>query len=137
MDESPINMSNEPIDMPKITFQYGVFMILLGVIFYVVTDFASKTAMLPSLVGGIFLIGNKIAENEKWKMHVMHLLVLLALVAVIMGLYDNTGLNTIKGEDGEVELKNIERMMMSVASAVYMYFCIQSFKQARLASKED
>ena len=26
-------MSNEPIDMPKITFQYGVFMILLGVIF--------------------------------------------------------------------------------------------------------
>ena len=136
MDESPINMSNEPIDMPKITFQYGVFMILLGVIFYVVTDFVSKTAMLPSLLGCIFLLGNKIAENEKWKMHVMHLLVLLALIGVIMGLYDNTGLNKIK-LDGEVELKNIERMVMSIASAVYMYFCIQSFKQARLSSKED
>jgi len=136
VDESPINMSNEPIDMPKITFQYGVFMILLGVIFYVVTDFVSKTAMLQSLLGCIFLLGNKIAENEKWKMHVMHLLVLLALIGVIMGLYDNTGLNKIK-VDGEVELKNIERMVMSIASAVYMYFCIQSFKQARLSSKED
>ena len=53
-----------------------------------------------------------------------------------MGLYDHTGLNKIK-VDGEVELKNIERMVMSIASAAYMYFCIQSFKQARLSSKED
>ena len=130
-------MANEPIDMSKITFQYGVFMILLGVIFYVVTNFASKTALIPSVLGSIFLIGNKIAENEKWKMHVMHLLVLLALIGVIGGIgrdLDDGLLGIIMGETGYA---NIEKAVMSIASVVYMYFCIQSFKQARLASKED
>ena len=116
-------------------------MIFLGVLFYVITGFASKTALIPSVFGGIFLIGNKIAENEKWKMHVMHLLVLLALVGVISGFVDlhkkeMTGLLTIITE-GDTGLGHVEKAVMSIASAAYMYFCIQSFKQARLSSKED
>ena len=131
-------MSNEPIDMSKITFQYGGFLIILGILCYIISDSDKKeTALIPSIFGIIFLVGNYIAENEKWKMHVMHLLVLLALIGVIGGIgraLDDGLLGIIMGETGYA---NIEKAVMSIASAAYMYFCIQSFKQARLSSKED
>ena len=131
-------MSNEPIDMSKITFQYGGFLIILGILCYIISDSDKKeTALIPSVFGMVFLVGNYIAENEKWKMHVMHLLVLLALIGVIGGIgraLDDGLLGIIMGETGYA---NIEKAVMSIASAAYMYFCIQSFKQARLSSKED
>ena len=87
----------------------------------------------------VFLVGNYIAENKKWKMHVMHILVLLALVGVISGLVDQDGMTGLLAilTGGDAGLANIEKAVMSIASAAYMYFCIQSFKQARLSSKED
>ena len=133
-------MSNEPIDMSKITFQYGGFLIILGVLCYIISDSEKKeTALIPAIFGMIFLVGNYIAENEKWKMHVMHVLVLLALVGVISGLVDQDGMTGLLAiiTGGDAGLANMEKAAMSIASAVYMYFCIQSFKQARLASKED
>jgi hypothetical protein len=71
------------MNMTSVTRTVGFLLILLGVVSYVGTSFASVTALIPAMVGAVFLVLALVARNPQAKKHVMHAAVALALVGVL------------------------------------------------------
>jgi len=59
--------------MPKITVGLGVILFLLGIVGYILVDGASKTALIPSFFGVVFIIlGGLAVANLNLRKHLMH-----------------------------------------------------------------
>lgn len=71
------------MSMPALTRMVGFLLVLLGVIGYVATGAASITALIPAMVGAIFLILAMVARSPTSRRHTMHAAVALALISVI------------------------------------------------------
>ena len=115
----------------KLTFIVGGILVALGVISYVASGAASATALIPSGLGVLLLVGAVIARNPKLRRHAMHVTMLIALIGIIA-----TFSNTLR--IGELFAGTAERPLAIAASAitfvtllVYLALGINSFIQAR------
>jgi hypothetical protein len=73
------------MSMPAVTRIVGFLLVLLGVVGYVGTGGASITALIPAMVGALFLILALVARSPEARKHVMHASVAIAPLAVLGG----------------------------------------------------
>ena len=121
-------MKPTPMSMPSVTRVVGFLLILLGVVGYIGTGGASVTALIPAMVGALFLILAMAARSPEARKHVMHAAVAIALVAVI-GVVPRI-LNAVSA--GELQRPAVlAQIAMAVILAVYVLLGVKSFVDAR------
>ncbi|SVD14944.1 uncharacterized protein METZ01_LOCUS367798, partial [marine metagenome] len=74
-------------NMPLIAMFEGLFLMLMGVIFYLFPeDKQSVTALIPAIIGAGLLVPGYLAHsNPNMKMHAMHATAVFALIGTIGG----------------------------------------------------
>lgn len=115
--------------MPRLTIGLGIILIVLGVIAYIATAFASWTALIPAILGLVILICGLVAlRNQKVGVHI-------ALVVALLGIL-GTAMNVI--QLGDVFAGTAERPAAVIVSTIafvllviYLIAGIRSFIAAR------
>jgi hypothetical protein len=116
------------MSMLSLTRTIGFLLILLGVIGYVATGGASITALIPAMVGAVFLILALVARSAEARKHAMHAAVAIALLGV---------LGTVPRIVPAVGAGDIQRpaviaqIVMTVLLLIYVLFGVKSFIDAR------
>ena len=117
--------------MPRITIGFGAFLIAWGVIISVVSKSDSITSFFPSLLGLPILVSGIMAQKvpEKRKLW-MHIAVVFGLLCAIGGtrffMVMSDGLTYASGS----------MLMLLVTGSVYTFFCVKSFRFARINASE-
>lgn len=129
-----IILSPEAPQMARLTVVFGILLILLGVGFYIglaLTEGAapSLTALIPAAAGiPIFLLG-LLALREKYRMHAMHGVAVLALLGFLMP-GGRLGMQVIRG--GELNsVAAASQLLMALLCGLLLMFCVKSFIDAR------
>lgn len=123
-------MKPTPMSMPSVTRVVGFLLILLGVVGYVGTGAASITALIPAMVGAIFLILALVARRAQARKHVMHAAVALALLLVV-GVVPRIIAAVNAGEANRPAV--LAQMAMAAILLVYVLLGVKSFVDARRA----
>jgi hypothetical protein len=118
------------MSMIAMTRVVGFLLVLLGVVGYVATGGASITALIPAMVGALFLILAMVARSPEARKHVMHAAVAIALLAVLGGVPRIiTAVNA-----GDLRRPAVlAQIAMATILAVYVLFGVKSFIDARRA----
>ena len=116
-------------NMPLVAMFEGLFLILIGLIFYLFPENKqSATALIPSFIGlGLLMPGFLAYTNENMKMHAMHVAILVSLIGTLggaMGLPDLIA--------GNFDRATIARLILLIICGEYMFLSIMSFRQARI-----
>lgn len=123
--------------MGILTIIYALALIAFGLIGYTMGDAKSVTALIPAFFGILIGLCGLLYAKEKIRMHVMHVAVLLAFLAMVMHLA--VFIMRVTGKMGEKASMNAlgPQMMMltAVASSVYLVFAVRSFVMARRSRK--
>lgn len=118
------------MSMPAVTRTVGFLLVVLGVVGYVGTGAASVTALIPAMVGALFLILALVARNPGARKHVMHAAVAIALLAVLGGVPRIiTAINAGQGQRPAV----LAQIAMALILIVYIALGVKSFIDARRA----
>ena len=121
-------------NLPLVAMLEGLFLIVMGVIFYLFPeDKQSVTALIPSFIGlGLLIPGYLAYTNENMKMHAMHATAVFALIGTLggaMGIPD-----AIAGDWGRA---TIARIVLLLLCGEYMFFSIMSFRAARIKREQE
>lgn len=123
--------------MARITIIFGILMVLLGVLGYLLTGKESVTALIPSFFGLLFvLLGAVAAAKPSLNKHMMHVAALLAVVGMI-GTFRALGsfVTLIGGSEVDRQPAVIAQTIFFVLAAVFLILCIRSFIAARRARR--
>jgi hypothetical protein len=120
------------MSMPSVTRVVGFLLVLLGVVGYVGTGFASLTALIPAMIGALFLVLALVARSPEARKHAMHAAVAVALLAVLGGIPRiMTAVNA-----GEVSRPAVlAQIAMATILGVYVILGVKSFVDARRARR--
>lgn len=126
---------NRKSPMPVLTIILGAVLVVLGVISYIVTDFASWTALIPAILGLILGIFGFVAlKKQSLGVHIALLVAVLGLAGTLM--------NVLK--IGELFDGTAERPAAIIFSAItfvlllaYLVYGIISFIRARRWKNEQ
>jgi hypothetical protein len=118
------------MSMPSITRTTGFLLILLGVVGYVATGGASITALIPALVGAVFLVIALVARSAEARKHAMHAAVALALLGV---LGTAPRIMTAMRVGDMTRPAVMAQIAMTLILAVYVLLGVKSFVDARKA----
>ena len=119
--------------MPRITVIFSLIYIALGLVGFFLTGAAHTTALIPAFIGAVLLVLGLLGSNEKLRMHVMHVALLIGLLA-LMG----TARSLLKlpaAFDGTAERPAavFAQAATAVLSIVYLALGVRSFIAARRA----
>lgn len=117
--------------MPVTTIAYGVFGIALGVLGYIVTEEASKTALIPAFIGIVFVLLGFAAFAEGIRKHVMHAAAAIALLSI---LGPGVRLAMVLPKSGLTTAATYQ-IVYIIGTIGFLAACINSFIQARKARK--
>lgn len=118
--------------MVRITFAYAAVLIILGLGGYILSNMASWTALIPAIVGVIFVILGGIATmGEKARKHSMHAAVIIALLAMLGPAM------RLAREGYEFTAAKTSMLLMVILTAAYIAASINSFVEARRRRRED
>jgi hypothetical protein len=120
--------------MAQTTLGFGIGMILLGVISYVVTGQESVTALIPTFFGIVFVILGFVMRDEAKAKHAGHAAALLAVFGLLGSARGVPGFFELIG-GGEVArpAAAVAQTVMAVACAVFIGLGVKSFRDARKA----
>ncbi len=116
------------MSMPTLTRTTGFLLILLGVVGYVATGGVSVTALIPAMVGAVFLVIALVARNADARKHAMHAGVALALLGVL-GTAPRIMTAVRGGDIGRPAV--VAQIAMAAILLVYVLFGVKSFIDAR------
>jgi len=117
------------MSMPSVTRVVGFLLIALGVVGYVATGAASLTALIPAMVGAVFLLIALVARSSPdARKHAMHAAVALAVLGLI-GTVPRIYPAVVAGEIRRPAV--IAQTVMAVILAVYVLLGVKSFIDAR------
>ena len=117
--------------MPRITIGFGTFLIAWGVIVSIMSKSNSITSFFPSLLGLPILFSGIMAQKtpEKRKFW-MHIAVVFGLLCALGGtrffMVMSDGITYASGS----------MLMLFVTGSIYTFFCVQSFRFARINSTD-
>ena len=117
--------------MPRITIGFGTFLIAWGVIVSIMSKSNSITSFFPSLLGLPILVSGIMAQRtpEKRKFW-MHIAVVFGLLCALGGtrffMVMSDGITYASGS----------MLMLFVTGSIYTFFCVQSFRFARISSTD-
>lgn len=115
--------------MPRLTIGLGAILIVIGVIAYIATAFASWTALIPAILGVVLLICGLIGlRSPKVGVHI-------ALVIAVLGIL-GTGMNVMQlgallSGEAERPAAVITSTVTFVLLIVYVVLGVRSFITAR------
>jgi hypothetical protein len=113
---------------------FGVTLILVGVVSYIISNFASVTALIPAFIGGIIALMGLIAQSkESLRKHAMHVAVLIGLLGFI-----GTAVRWIPSlinflSTGAVKnsVAFISQTITALLCLAFVILCVKSFVDAR------
>ena len=117
--------------MPRITIGFGTFLIAWGVIVSIMSKSNSITSFFPSLLGLPIIVSGIMAQRtpEKRKFW-MHIAVVFGLLCALGGtrffMVMSDGITYASGS----------MLMLFVTGSIYTFFCVQSFRFARINSTD-
>jgi hypothetical protein len=120
------------MSMPSVTRVVGFLLVLLGVVGYVGTGGASLTALIPAMVGALFLILAMAARSAEARKHVMHASVAIALISVL-GVVPRIMAAVNAGETQRPAV--LSQIAMATILFVYVVLGVRSFIAARRARR--
>jgi hypothetical protein len=118
------------MSMPSVTRAAGFLLVLLGIVGYVGTGAASLTALIPAMVGALFLVLALVARSPEARKHVMHAAVAIALLSVL-GVLPRIIRAVNAGETQRPAV--LAQIAMAVILGVYVLLGVKSFIDARRA----
>lgn len=120
--------------MAPVTIGFGILLMVVGIVGYVVTDRVSFTALIPAWFGVALLVLGVLAYKDNLRKHAMHLAAMLGLLGFLFTAKGLLRLATLL-TGGEVERPAavISQSIMAVSCAVFVGLCVKSFVDARRA----
>ena len=125
-------MKPTPMSMPSVTRVVGFLLVLLGVVGYVATGGSSLTALIPAMVGALFLILALAARSPEARKHLMHAAVAIALLSVL-GVVPRIMAAVNAGETQRPAV--LAQIAMATILFVYVVLGVKSFIDARRARR--
>ena len=118
------------LTMEKLSINYGLFLILWGVVISFISGSESMTSYIPSILGVPILIFSYLSIKfiSKKKM-LMHIVVLFGLIIFLGGLDFIRSLVT--GNAFDNLWADLSKIMMLTTGLFFTYQCIRSFIHAR------
>jgi uncharacterized membrane protein len=110
--------------MAKVTQLVGATLVVVGVVAYVATGFASVTALLPSLLGLVIAVLGVVAARVDAGQHAIHAALVVALLGLLGSLQPLGGL-------ADAEPAAITSLVTVLVLAAYLAFGVRSFVSAR------
>ena len=116
--------------MPNTTSFLGILLIVLGGWGYTQSATRSPMALIPAVLGVLFLALGVAAGRDEWRKHAMHGAAALALVGILGGL----GPMMMARTHPEFPSAMVRSTgAMSLMCAVFLVLCVRSFIAARRA----
>lgn len=123
------------MSMPRITIGFGIALIVLGVLGYLLTlgGGSSITALIPALFGlALGALGLVAQQKEDWRKHAMHAAAVVGVLGIlgtlrvipnVIALLTGGTVATLSG--------TIAQVVMLVLCVVFVGLCVRSFIDAR------
>ena len=115
--------------MPNLTFFVCALLVVLGGYGYTQSATRSPMALIPAVLGVLFVVLAFLAGRDNLRKHAMHGAAALALIGVIAGL----GPVGMGGTRRFPPLMVYSTVAMSVLCAIFLLFAVRSFIAARRA----
>ena len=112
--------------MVKVTKLVGAILVVVGVVAYVATGFASVTALLPALLGLVIGVLGVVAARIDAGQHAIHAALVVALLGLLGSLQPLGGL-------ADADPAAITSLVTVLVLAVYLALGVRSFVSARRA----
>ncbi|GAB3617055.1 hypothetical protein GCM10027416_16120 [Okibacterium endophyticum] len=117
--------------MTAATLIVGALLTIAGIIGYILTDAASFTALIPSLVGVLMLVCGFLARSEKLHRHAIHAALVVALLGALGSLMNVVRIGELFAGTAERPAAIILSVVMFVVLVVYIAMGVRSFISAR------
>jgi uncharacterized membrane protein (UPF0136 family) len=120
--------------MPQLAMAVGVLLVITGLAGYFVSATASLTALIPAVLGALFVLAAGIARRESARKHAMHAAAVLALLGFLGSVQGFGGLVALLG--GAVVDRPVAAVTQSITALlclVFLIFAVRSFVAARRA----
>lgn len=120
--------------MSRTAIFFGAALILVGVVSYVISNFASVTALIPAFIGAIIALMGLLAQSkENLRQHAMHVAVLIGLLGFI-----GTSVRWIPSlmnflSTGAVKnsIAFVSQTITALLCLAFVILCVKSFIDAR------
>ena len=121
------------VTMPNLTIGYGMLLIVWGITVSFLSDTASITSYIPTIVGIPMAVSGIMAkmQPEKKKLWIHVAIVIGALCAL-----GGTQFFRVMSKDDVTNYAKTSMLMLFITGLVYTYLCVQSFKHARRSRTE-
>lgn len=131
---SPYNGGSMTHDMPRLAVSIGASLIVLGVAMYFLSGRVSLTALIPVPFGAALVTLGWVAKRSASTKHPMHGAAVVALVG-IAGSWNGVpqAARLLLGDEVANPLAAGAKTVMAALLAVFLAYCIHSFRQARKA----
>jgi uncharacterized membrane protein HdeD (DUF308 family) len=128
-------------DMPRLTFLFGVLLIVYGIFTFVESVTKSPTAAMPAYFGVFLVLLGAVALKSNLRKHAMHAAAVVGLIGVVGGLVMGASklpalLTGSPALDDINRHKAIAQNMLALICAIYVALCVNSFIQARMLRKK-
>jgi peptidoglycan/LPS O-acetylase OafA/YrhL len=121
--------------MAKVTYVFGVLLILVGLVGYFATGSAHPTALIPTWFGLALVVGGILAvsPSEGRRKLFMHINVTIGLVGLIGAIASALhGYEHARSLGMDPDYKALAaQLTMAVLLLIYVNLCVRSFIQAR------
>jgi len=118
--------------IPRIAIYDGAFLVLWGIVAYIISEQSSITAMIPSFMGAPLMILGILSERmPNMRHHLMHAAMVLSLVMVMGGARVFVQFS---------EMSNLaisSHVVLILVGVCFMVCGIMSFRAARIAREEE
>ena len=134
MDNNIENQSKEfevfGLKIENLSFYYGLFLILWGIVISLISGSNSFTSYIPSILGfPIFIFSYLSIKFTSKKKMFMHIVVLFGLIIFLGGL--DILRSIISGNAFNNHWADISKLMMMLTGLFFTYQCVRSFIHAR------
>lgn len=112
------------MEMPLMSILVGGILSAWGIAAYVISDMASATALIPTIMGTpIAVMGSAAAQMPSRRKLFMHIAVVFGLLCALGGL--RLPMILMDGDSSNILI--ISHALLLVLGGVYTYACVQSF----------
>ena len=133
----PASSGPKQLNMPGISVGFGISLLALGIGVYLASGRSSLTALIPAAFGFALVALGFIAKRPSATKHAMHAAAVISVLGFFGSVDGIVGLaQMIAGATVERPLAVAAKGVMAVDLATFLWLCVRSFRQARLARSE-